>query len=170
MSLQQTLVLIKPDALQRGVAGHIINRLAHAHLRMVGAKVVKVSEKLAREHYKSLSDKPFFEELIKYIRGRLHGEEHSGVLAIVYQGEDVIAKVREIAGATNPEQAHPKSLRGAYGRVTTKGQIENVIHASSDPQEAEREIKLWFSPYELTHVIFPVKSVSRNGKKDWRLK
>ncbi|MBI4057576.1 MAG: nucleoside-diphosphate kinase [Elusimicrobia bacterium] len=167
MNVQQTLVLVKPDAIQRGVTGHIIHRLAHAHLRIVGAKVVKVTEALAREHYRSLSDKPFFEELVKYIRGQLHGEEYSGVLALVYQGEDVVKKVREIAGATNPEQAQPKSLRGAYGRVTSKGQIENIIHASSDPQDAEREIKLWFSPHELTHVIYPVKSAGQNGSKKW---
>ena len=167
MSIQQTLVLIKPDAIQKAVAGHVLNRLAHAHLRIVGAKVVKVSEALAREHYKSLSDKPFFEELIKYIRGNLHGEEYTGILAFVYQGEEVIKKVREIAGATNPEQAHPQSLRGAYGRVTSKGQIENILHASSDPLDAEREIKLWFSPHELTHLIYPVKALGQNGVQKW---
>lgn len=150
-SVQRSLVLIKPDALARNITGHIINRLAHAHLRVVGAKVVRVTQTLAEEHYKHLRDKPFFPELIAFIQGKLHGDNNSGVLAFVYEGPDCVKKIRDIAGATNPEQADPKSLRGQYGRITTKGVMENVIHASSDPDEAQREIKLWFKPEELIH-------------------
>ena len=146
---QRSLVLVKPDALARGIAGHIINRLSHAHLRIVGAKAVRVNKDLAEEHYKHLKDKPFFPELIDFIQGKLHGEENSIILALVYEGEDCIRRIRDIAGATNPEQASPKSLRGQYGRITTKGVMENVIHASSDPQEAEREIRLWFKSDEI---------------------
>lgn len=147
---ERSLVLIKPDALARHITGHIINRLSHANLRIVGAKVVKVNKALAEEHYKHLKDKPFFGELIEFIQGKLtNGAEATGVLAFVYEGPDVVKKIRDIAGATNPEQAAPTTLRGQYGRITTKGVMENVIHASSDPQEAEREINLWFKPEEL---------------------
>lgn len=147
--LQRSLVLIKPDALARHLTGHIINRLSKAGLRIVGAKAVRVSKSLAEEHYKHLKDKPFFPELIDFIQGKLHGEQNSIILAFVYEGENAVSKIRELAGATHPEQADPKSLRGQYGRITSKGVMENVIHASSDPQEAAREIALWFKPEEI---------------------
>lgn len=149
MAIEQTLILIKPDGAARRLTGLTIDRLDASGLRMVAAKMVSVSEQLAREHYKSLSDKPFFEGLIKYIRGEFHGIKDHSVLAMIYRGENAIKKVREIAGATNPEQAAPGTIRGSFGRITTAGQFENVIHASSDPADAERECKLWFAPQEI---------------------
>lgn len=149
MAIEQTLILIKPDGLFRKLTGLTIDRLDASGLEMVAARMVSVSDALAREHYKSLSDKPFFANLIKYIRGEFHGLKDSRVLAMVYRGEGAIAKVRLIAGATNPEQAAPGTIRGSFGRITTTGQFENVIHASSDPVDAEREVKLWFKPEEI---------------------
>ncbi|OGR88794.1 MAG: nucleoside-diphosphate kinase [Elusimicrobia bacterium RIFCSPHIGHO2_02_FULL_57_9] len=149
MAVEQTLILIKPDGLSRKLTGLTIDRLDASGLEMVGAKMVSVSEKLAREHYKALCDKPFFSNLIKYIRGDFHGFPGHRVLAMVYRGEGAIAKVRQIAGATNPEQAEPGTIRGSFGRITTAGQFENVIHASSDPRDAEREIRLWFKADEI---------------------
>src|SRR5687768_14635771 len=110
MAIEQTLILIKPDGTARHLTGLAIDRLDAAGLTMVAAKMVSVSEKLAREHYKSLSDKPFFEGLIKYIRGEFHGFKDHRVLAMVYRGENAIKKVREVAGATNPEQAAPGTI------------------------------------------------------------
>jgi len=159
MAVEQLLILIKPDGLIKSLTGNIISKLSEAKLVIIGAKVVKVSDELAREHYKHLKDKPFFGELIEYIQGKLHGEPYQRVLALVYQGEDAIKKLRNIAGATNPEEAEPVSIRGAYGRITTKGVYENVIHCSSDPAEAEREIKLWFEPQEVVANIYPTKKV-----------
>lgn len=149
MALQQTLVLIKPDGLRKALAGEVLDRIMRSGFRIVGAKVKKVSKEMAVEHYKHLRDQPFFGELIRFIMGELHGEAWSGILAFVVEGEDAIAKVRELAGATHPEKADPMSLRGAFGRITTAGVMENVLHASSDPSEAEREIKLWFEPQEI---------------------
>ena len=106
-------------------------------------------------HYRHLKDKPFFEDVIKYLLGEYH-DRHK-VLAMVYWGKDAIKKVREIAGATNPEEADPVSIRGAYGRITTKGVYENVIHASSDETDAEREIKLWFKPDDVIVDVYPSK-------------
>lgn len=157
--LQQTLILIKPDGLQKSLTGNILTKLSEAKLEIVGAKVVRVSRSLAQEHYRHLKNKSFFEELIKYIQGKLHGPSYHRVLAFVYRGEDAIKKVRRIAGATNPEEADPTTIRGAYGRITTKGIYENVIHTSSTIKEAEREIKLWFEPYEIVHELYPVKEI-----------
>lgn len=149
MATEDTLILIKPDGAARRLTGLTIDRLDASGLQMVAAKMVGVSEKLAREHYASLSDKPFFENLIKYIRGEFHGLKDHRVFAMIYRGDNAIKRVREIAGATNPEQAAGGTIRGSFGRVTTAGQFENVIHASSDPSDAARECKLWFKPEEI---------------------
>jgi len=166
--IQQTLVLIKPDGLKKSLTGNILTRLSETKLEIAAAKIVRVSRELAEAHYYHMKGKPFFEELIKYIRGELH--ERRKVLAMVYHGEDAIRKVREIAGATNPEKADPVSIRGAYGRITTTGLYENVIHTSTNESEAEREIKLWFEPDEIIYQLYPTKEVILNNvkKKVWK--
>lgn len=154
---QATLILIKPDGLKKSLTGNILTRLSETKLEIAAAKMVRVSKELAVEHYKHLKDKPFFDELIKYLRGELH--DRKKVMAMVYWGENAIQKVREMAGATNPEEADPVSIRGAYGRITTKGLYENVIHASSNEEEAKREIQLWFTPEEIIVDLYPAKTV-----------
>jgi len=153
-----TLILIKPDGLKKSLTGNILTRLSETKLDIVAAKIVKVSRELAVEHYKYMKEKPFFEELIKYVMGDYHKRK---VMALVYWGADAIAKVRAICGATNPEEADPVSIRGAYGRITTKGVYENVIHASTDEKEAEREIKLWFSPDDIIVDLYPTKKLKK---------
>ena len=147
MAREATLVVIKPDAIKRGLAGIIVSRLEELRLDVIGAKAIRVTRALAEEHYKALRDKPFFEELLQHIQGTLH--DTSYVLAFVLYGDNAIARVRQLAGATHPEKADALSLRGALGRMTTSGVMENVVHASSDLSEAEREIRLWFQPHEL---------------------
>src|SRR3989338_3066603 len=144
--IQQTLVLIKPDGLKKSLTGNVLTRLSETKLDIVAAKIVKVSRELAANHYVYMKDKPFYEELLKYIMGEYHKRK---VMALVYWGEDAISKVRNICGATNPEEADSVSIRGAYGRITTKGDYENVVHASSNEAEAMREIQLWFAPDEV---------------------
>lgn len=162
--IQQTLVLIKPDGLQKSLTGNILTRLSETKLEIAAAKIVHVSRELAEAHYCHMKEKPFFKELIKYIQGELH--KRRKVLAMVYHGEDAIRKVRQIAGATNPEEADPISIRGAYGRITTRGIYENVIHTSTNEAEAEREIKLWFEPNEIIYHLYPVEEVTvKNAKK-----
>jgi nucleoside-diphosphate kinase len=161
--MQAVLILVKPDGLVKSLTGNILTRLSETKLEIVAARMVRVSKKLAEEHYKHLSDKPFFGELIKYLQGELH--DRRKVMALIYWGKDAIAKCRELAGATNPEEAESTSIRGAYGRITTKGLYENVIHVSSNESEAEREIKLWFEPDEIIVDLYPVKEVQINGKK-----
>ena len=150
---EQTLVLIKPDGLKKSLTGNILTRLSETKLDIVGARMVRVSRKLAEEHYSSLKNEKFFDELIKYIMGEYHKKK---VMALVYWGENAISKVREICGKTNPEEADSVSIRGAYGRITTKGVYENAIHASANTEDAEREIKLWFQPDEILLDIYPV--------------
>lgn len=152
---EHTLVIIKPDGIKKSLVGNILTKLAESRLIIVGAKMLRVPRTLAEQHYAHLKDKPFFEELIDYIQGKPYGKRYERVMALVYQGEDAIRKVRMIAGATNPEEADSVSIRGAYGRITTAGVFENVIHASSSPDEAEREIKLWFSPDEVVGQPYP---------------
>lgn len=153
--LQQTLVLIKPDGLIRSLTGNILTRLSETKLEIIATKMVRPSRELAVNHYRHLKDKPFFEELIKYLVGELHDRRKT--MAMVYWGEDAISKVRQLAGATNPEQADPTSIRGSYGRIHSNGLFENVIHASENEAEAEREIKLWFDPDEIIVDLYPTK-------------
>ncbi|MCA6069506.1 MAG: nucleoside-diphosphate kinase [Endomicrobium sp.] len=159
MIIEQLLILIKPDGVKKSLTGNILTKLSEARMVIIGTKAVKVSKKLAEAHYYQLKDKPFFGELVDYIQGKIYGEPWDRVIAFVYQGEDAIARMRKIAGATNPEEADPISIRGAYGRITTKGVYENVVHCSSDPSEAEREIKLWFQPDEIVNSVYPIKKI-----------
>ena len=152
---EASLVLIKPDGLKKSLTGNILTRLSETKLEIVAARIVNVSSQLAQEHYRALHDKPFFEDLIRYICGEFHARRK--VLAMVYYGESAISKVRQIAGATNPEEADSVSIRGQYGRITTKGVYENVIHASADRTDAEREIKLWFQPAEIIVDLYPTQ-------------
>jgi len=162
---QQTLVLIKPDGLKKSLTGNVLTRLSETKLDIVAVKIVRVSRKLAEEHYRYMRNKPFFNELIRYIMGAYHKKK---VMALVYWGEDAIKKVRNLTGATNPEEADPVSIRGSFGRITTKGVYENVLHTSTNEEEAEREIKLWFKPDEIIVDLYPTKLVKeKQEKKIW---
>lgn len=165
-AIQNTLVLIKPDGLKKSLTGNILTKLSETRLIIIGARIVSVPQDLAEAHYVHLKDKPFFPELIRYIRGEIYGGEYQRVMAMVYRGEDAIKKVRDISGATNPEEADPTTIRGAYGRITTKGVFENVIHASSSDSDAEREIKLWFRPDEIVGDIYPTRVITRQNVQE----
>ena len=160
--IEQTLVLIKPDALKNSLTGYVLSQLSEFHtgLRFAGAKIVHVSRMLAEEHYAEHRGKVFYPSLIEYIMGLLHyPDEPNGrrVIALVYQGRDAVKKMREICGPTNPHVARetkPGCIR-ALGTVVplkdTDGneigeRMDNLIHASATDNEAEREIKLWFRP------------------------
>jgi len=148
MAIEKTLILIKPDGMKRRLTGIAIDRLETAGFDMVAAKIVPVTEELAREHYALLKDMPFFPSLIKFIKGDFHGVSDRRVLAMVYKGENAVKGIRAVVGATNPEQAAPGTIRGSFGRLS-QGNMENVVHASGNPEEAEREIKIWFKPEEV---------------------
>ena len=160
---QATLVLIKPDGLKKSLTGNILTRLSETKLEIVAAKMVRVSKALAEEHYRHLKDKPFFKEIVQYLQGDLH--DRKKVMALIYWGDEAIKKCRDLAGATNPEEAESTTIRGSYGRITTSGVYENVIHVSSNDSEAEREIKLWFKPSEIIVDLYPVKEITQKETK-----
>jgi nucleoside-diphosphate kinase len=161
----QTLVLIKPDALKNSLTGYVLSQLSEFHtgLRFAGVKIVHVTRMLAAEHYAEHVDKIFYDSLIEYITGRIHYPgmpEKQRVIAIVYQGPDAVKKLRDIAGPTNPHQARDAKpgciralgtvapLKNAEGKLIGE-RMDNLIHASALDAEAEREIKLWFKPNDI---------------------
>lgn len=145
---EKSLVLIKPDAVQKGLSWNILNEIQTLNLKISALKLVKVPTELAELHYEEHKEKPFFQELIDHITGKLHGD--SGVVAIVYEGEDAIKKIRNIVGATNPDKAEPNTIRGKYGRIHSITNChETAIHASDSVESALKEISLWFKDEEL---------------------
>jgi len=169
MANTKTLVVIKPDGIKKSLTGNILTRLSETKLRIIGAKVLHVTRELAEKHYAHLKGKPFFEDVVKYISGEVYDEPYRRVLALVYTGEDAVGKVRKLAGATNPEEADAASIRGQYGRITSTGIFENVLHCSATPEEAEVEIKLWFEPDEINEDIYPTESKEVKVKKrSWK--
>jgi len=153
MNAQSVLVLIKPDGMKKAIAGEVISLFLASDLKLIGLKLIRVTLKRAQSHYGHLREQFFFKQIVNYLKGDLHG--NNPVVAMVFSGKDAVQKARAIAGATNPEEADPRSVRGKYGRVTTKGVFENLVHVSSDAKEARREIALWFKKNEILKT-FPV--------------
>ena len=152
---EPVLILLKPDCLHKSLIGNVLSRLAETHLEIIAARMVKVTKKLAEEHYGHLKKKPFFGEMIRYMLGEFH--KGKNILALIYYGEGAVRKCRQLAGVTNPEEACPTSIRGSFGRITTRGVFENVIHVSGSSTETEREIKVWFYPDDILSNIYPTK-------------
>jgi nucleoside-diphosphate kinase len=163
--LDQTLVLIKPDALKNSLTGYVLSQLSEFHtgLRFAGLKIVYVNKLLAEEHYAEHQGKIFFPSLLEYIMGRIHYPDQPRkrrVIAIVYQGPDAVKKIRDLAGPTNPHVAREQKpgciralgtlvpLKDDTGKVIGE-RMDNLIHASATDNEAEREVKLWFKPNDI---------------------
>jgi len=165
---QSALIIIKPDGISKGLVGNVFTKFAAAKLEIVAIRIVKATQKLAKEHYMHISGQPFFEDTVSYFCGKFHSAKN--IITIVYYGEDAIKKCRKIAGATNPEAAASNSIRGAYGRVKKSRIFENVVHVSSDRNEAEREIKIWFEPDDIITKLYPtkIKTINSNKKKVWK--
>jgi nucleoside-diphosphate kinase len=136
--MQRTLVLIKPDGVQRGLAGEIITRLERRGLKLVGMKLMRVSQELANRHYGEHVGKPFFDGLVSFITS-------SPIIAMVVEGEDVVEMVRNTMGVTNPKDAAPGTIRGDLAvSIGT-----NLVHGSDSAESAVREIDLFFSSGEI---------------------
>ncbi len=135
---ERTLILIKPDGVQRTLVGRIIDRYEQRGLRLAGLKMVQVDRALAEQHYGVHRDKPFFGGLVDFIVS-------SPLVALALQGPNAIAVCRAINGATRPHEAAPGSIRGDYALETG----QNIVHASDSPETAADELKLWFSEDEL---------------------
>jgi nucleoside-diphosphate kinase len=138
MATEQTLVLIKPDAVQRGLVGEVVARLERRGLQLVGMKLMRISEELAGRHYAEHREKPFFGGLVDFITS-------APVVAMVWQGPGAVAMVRAMMGATNPANAAPGTIRGDL--AVSFGM--NVIHGSDSPESAAREVALFFADGEV---------------------
>jgi nucleoside-diphosphate kinase len=138
MASERTLVLVKPDAVERGLAGEIVARLERRGLELRAAKLVRVDRELAERHYAEHAEKPFFGELVEFITS-------APTLALVVEGDGAIAVVRTTMGATNPVEAAPGTIRGDLALAMP----DNLVHGSDSPESAAREIALWFSASEL---------------------
>jgi nucleoside-diphosphate kinase len=136
--VEKTFVLVKPDGVQRGLIGEVIKRLENRGLQLVGAKFLQVSQELAEEHYGAHKEKPFYKGLIQYITS-------SPVMAMVWQGNNAVAAVRQTMGATHPLESSPGSVRHDFGIDIGR----NIAHASDSPESGEKETALWFKPEEL---------------------
>jgi len=138
MAVERTLVLAKPDAVERGLAGEIVMRLERRGLVLRATKLMRVDRALAERHYAEHVEKPFFGELIAFITS-------GPTLALVVEGEGAIATVRQTMGATDPAQAGPGTIRGDLALAMP----DNLVHGSDSPESAAREIALWFAGDEL---------------------
>lgn len=136
--MERTLILIKPDGVERALIGPIITRFEQRGLKLVALKMVQVSDKLARRHYAIHEGKSFFEPLIEYITS-------APVVAFVLEGPNAVQAARNSIGATKPVEAAPGSIRGDWGMMVGR----NLVHGSDSPENAETEIALWFSEAEL---------------------
>ena len=140
-NVQRTLVILKPDAVQRGISGEILARFERRGLRIAAIRLVKVERSLAEKHYEVHKGKFFYEDLVKMISA-------SPVVAFVLEGPNAIAVVRTMVGATRPHEAAPGTIRGDYALVG----LRNLVHASDAPETAASEIKLWFAEGVVTYT------------------
>lgn len=145
--MERTFIAIKPDGVQRGLVGEIIKRFEAKGFTLVGLKLVQVSRELAEAHYDVHKERPFFNSLVDFIIS-------SPLVAMVWEGEGVIASARKLIGATNPLTAEPGTIRGDFGVSVGR----NLIHGSDAPETAEKEIALWFTDEELVSWEASLKS------------
>ena len=138
MAVERTLILIKPDAVERALAGEILARVERRGFRVVAGKLLRVSRELGEEHYGEHREKPFFGELVEFITS-------SPTLALVLEGESAVKVVRTTMGSTNPVDSAPGTIRGDLALAMP----DNLVHGSDSLESAEREIALWFSDGEL---------------------
>src|SRR5919205_2612016 len=136
--MERSLIILKPDAVQRGLIGPILARLEQRGLKLVGLKLMRIDESLARRHYAVHEGKPFFNGLVEYIVS-------GPVVVAVVTGKNVIAMVRNTVGATNPAQAAPGTIRGDFAVEIGR----NLIHASDSPENGQQEVRLFFTDQEL---------------------
>lgn len=144
--MEQTLLLVKPDAIQRGLVGKIISRFETKGFRIAGMKMLQMSKELAREHYAHLVDKPFYPDLEKFVTTH-------PLVAVVVEGKDAVEVVRLIVGPTNASKAPAGTVRGDFSNSTSR----NVIHASDSKETAEKEVKRFFKKEELFDYKLNVK-------------
>lgn len=140
--MEQTLILVKPDGVHRGLIGQIINRFETRGLKLVGMKFIQMTDELAAKHYAVHKGKPFYEKLVAYIVS-------GPVVAMVWEGQEAISAARKTMGATNPVEAMPGTIRGDFGMEIGR----NLVHGSDSPENAAEEVSLFFDPAELVQWV-----------------
>ncbi len=148
MSLERTFVMLKPGVLQRRLVGEVVGRFERKGLNLIALKLMTIDRTLAERHYQEHVEKPFFASLVEYITS-------GPVVAMVWEGENAIATVRALAGATNPQNAAPGTIRGDLALVTQN----NVVHASDSPESSAREMSLFFDDSEVLPFV--------DGNAEW---
>jgi nucleoside-diphosphate kinase len=148
MSLERTFVMLKPGVLQRRLVGEVVGRFERKGLNLIALKLMTIDRTLAERHYQEHVEKPFFASLVEYITS-------GPVVAMVWEGENAIATVRTLAGATNPQNAAPGTIRGDLALVTQN----NVVHASDSPESSAREMSLFFDDSEVLPFV--------DGNAEW---
>ena len=148
MRMEQTLILIKPDAIEKKLTGLILSRFEALGLEIVGAKVVCATEALLRKHYANLAGTPFVDGVVRFMMGDYNHLPDHRLYAFVLRGENAISRVRDVLGATNPDKAAPWTIRGQFGCIKNDV-MQNAVHASGNAEDAAREIALWFKPEEV---------------------
>ena len=146
--MERSFVMLKPDAVLRRLIGTVLTRFEERGLKIVAAKMMSISEDLAKEHYGEHKEKPFFNDLVSYITS-------APVLAMVIEGDECISLIRKMVGATNPKEADLGTIRGDYALETGR----NIIHASDSPASAKREIALFFEDSEINEYTLPDESL-----------
>jgi nucleoside-diphosphate kinase len=152
--MERTLVVLKPDAVARGIAGELITRFERAGLKVIGLKMVKPDEKHYHHHYETIG-KLISRRGEEVYRRNADFMESGPVIAMVVEGVQAVATVRKMVGETEPHKANPGTIRGDYAHMTIEhvnkkgGGLANLVHASADPEEASQEVDHWFKPDEL---------------------
>ncbi|MCJ7478580.1 MAG: nucleoside-diphosphate kinase [Candidatus Nanohaloarchaeota archaeon QJJ-7] len=146
--IERTFIALKPDAVQRGIVGEVMDRLERAGLRIAALKMVQASDEVLEEHYSEHVDKDFYDSLAEFMK-------EGPVIAGVVEGVEAVAVVRKIVGATEPYEAAPGTIRGDFSHMSMehadeRGKaVKNIIHAAGNPEEAEEEISIWFDEEEI---------------------
>lgn len=145
--MEKTFLMLKPDAVQRGLVGEIVGRFEAKGFKMLGLKLIQVTDELAAKHYEEHKERPFYPGLVEYITS-------SPVVAMCFEGKDVVASARLMMGATNPAESAPGTIRGDFGQDIGR----NIIHGSDSVESAEKELAVYFKPEELvSYDYLPTK-------------
>jgi len=141
--MERTLILLKPDALSQGICGKVISRFEEAGFRIIACKMLKLTQELLREHYAHIADKPFYPEVEQFMQS-------APVIGMVLEGENIIARMRDMLGVTDCLEAAPGTIRAEYGsKEPGQSKMRNIVHASDSPETAAAEIRRFFGETEL---------------------
>ncbi len=146
--VERTFVALKPDAVKRGIVGDIISQIENTGMKIVGLKMVQATDQLLEQHYEEHVDKPFYEGLAEYMKD-------GPIVAMVVEGVHAVDNMRKLIGDTDAREAHPATIRGQYSHMSMDHADEagrlyrNIIHASAEKDEAEKEVNIWFEEEEL---------------------